>query len=63
MYNDFDDTVEGYSGEAISNDAYKWPVRDGVVHVPFTISRRMDNEKLDNITRAIKEYSSKTCVR
>ena len=63
VYNDFDDTIEGYHGEAISNDAYKWPVRDRVVHVPYTISRRMTNEKLENITRAINEYSSKSCVR
>ena len=63
VYNDFDDTNEGFSGEAISNDEYKWPVRDRVVHVPYTISRRITNEKLNNITRAIQEYSSKTCVR
>jgi len=63
VYNDIDDTNEGYLGEAISNDEYKWPVRDRVVHVPYTISRRMTNEKSDDINRAIQEYSSKTCVR
>ena len=63
VYNDFDDTNGDYRGEAISNDAYKWPVRDRVVHVPYTISRRMTTEKLNDITRAIQEYSSKTCVR
>ena len=51
------------SDEAISRKEFKWPVVDGLVRIPYEITLRITKEKQENITRAIDEYSEKTCVR
>ena len=49
--------------EAISHKNFMWPVVDGLVRIPYEITLRITPEKQQNITRAMNEYSEKTCVR
>ena len=63
MYNDVEYQSDELVGEAISQEAYKWPMIDGLVQIPYETTLRITDEKMENITKAMEEYSRKTCVR
>ena len=49
--------------EAISKRDRLWPIQDGIVSIPYTMSSWLKNDEKIKIERAFDEYHSKTCVR
>ena len=63
VYDAIDENNILMSGEAISQEEYKWPLVNGLVRIPYETSLWITEDKMKNITRAMDEYSNKTCVR
>ena len=62
LYDDIEGLDEHFA-DAISNEDFKWNLVNGLVHVPFEISSYIYDDLKENITKAIEEYTNKTCVR
>ena len=56
------ESIDEFS-EAISKRDRLWPIQDGIVIIPYTMSSWLKNDEKIKIERAFDEYHSKTCVR
>ena len=57
-----DDNFDEFS-EAISKRDRLWKVENGIVAIPYTLSRLLMNDEKIKIKQAIEEYHTKTCIR
>ena len=49
--------------EVVGGAHRKWPMKNGVVEVPYTIPSGLSSERKTTIARAIQEFRDKTCIR
>ena len=62
MSNTTVEVLNGYRSATTRRDL-KWKKRDSTVQVPYVLSSSFDEKERAHISRAIKEYQSKTCIR
>ena len=62
MSNNTEEALNGYRSATTRRDR-KWKKRGSTVQVPYVLSSSYDEKERAYISRAIKEYQSKTCIR